>query len=289
LIRRTLGEDIEVVTVTADGLLDVMVDQNQLESALLNLAINARDAMPGGGRLTIKSAKAVLDGDAAAHAGVAPGEYIVVAVSDTGTGMPHDVLEHAFEPFYTTKEVGEGSGLGLSMVYGFAKQSGGHAEMSSEKGEGTTVRLYLPKAEDGDENDHAAAQRRDAVPKGQETVLVVEDEPQVRVFAAAALDTLGYNVLEAEDGRAALETIDTAADIELLFTDAVLPGGMNGRELAEEVKKRRPRIKVLFTSGYAENTIVHQGRLDEGVDLLAKPYTKEILAHRVRQALDAET
>jgi CheY-like chemotaxis protein len=264
-----------------------LADPHQLESALLNLAINARDAMPGGGKLTIETGKAHLDEDYAAHnAEVAPGDYAMLAVSDTGTGMAADVLERAFEPFFTTKEVGRGSGLGLSMVYGFVKQSGGHAKIYSEPGQGTTVKLYLPRVAPGE--SVAEPQRADTgLPRGSETVLVVEDDAMVRAHVEKELAGLGYIVVAAADGPSALERLDEHPEVQVLFTDVIMPGGINGRELAERVHRRNPAIKVLFTSGYAESAIVHQGRLDRGVHLLNKPYRRQDLALKLRKVLDS--
>ncbi len=288
LIHRTIGEHIEIVCVLADDLGFAMVDPVQLDSALVNLAVNARDAMPQGGKLTIETADARLDEDyAAGFEDVTPGDYIMVAVSDSGVGMPPDVVARAFEPFFTTKEVGQGSGMGLSMVYGFARQTGGHVRIYSEVGIGTTVKIYLPRtAEDGRAVDvDTEPDRKPDLATGEETILVVEDDAEVRAFAATALSGLGYDVLQAADGPAALALLPAAGAIDLLLTDVVLPRGMNGREVADEFRRRYPAIAVLFTSGYAQNAIDHNGRLDDDVDFLAKPYTRENLAHRVRAAL----
>lgn len=288
LLRRSLAENIEIETVLAGGIWKTVVDQGQLENALLNLAINARDAMPEGGKLTIRTANRHLDAnDPGTPAEAATGPYVVILVSDTGTGMAPEVVERVFEPFFTTKGVGKGSGLGLSMVYGFIKQSGGHIAIHSEVGRGTTVALYLPKAAALDERGAAAERKPKALPRGEETVLVVEDDPDVRSFVANALRGLGYDVLEADDGPQVLSILDGMPDIDLLVSDVVLPGGMNGLQIAEAIRKLRPRIKVLFTSGYAQSAIVHHGRLDEGIELLTKPFTREALARRVREVLDA--
>jgi PAS domain S-box-containing protein len=290
MLRRTLGEDIEVALRLAPDLWLARVDGPQLESAVLNVAVNARDAMPGGGRLTVETENAVLDqAYAKRHAEVAPGSYAMVAVSDTGTGMPPDVFERAFEPFFTTKEVGRGTGLGLSMVYGFVKQSGGHIKIYSEPGRGTTVKLYFPRAR----VERTGAERRllsgiepeGALPRGRETVLVVEDQEDVRDFVTHALEELGYRVLTAADGRRALESLERHPGIALLFTDIVMPGGMGGRELAAVARQRRPGLKVLFTSGYTKNGVV-RGDGGSDLDLLSKPYDVGLLAARVRQALD---
>jgi PAS domain S-box-containing protein len=289
LLSRTLGETIEVETVLAGGLWQALVDPNQLENTLLNLAINARDAMPGGGKLTIETANARLDDEyAALHEEVRPGQYVMMAVSDTGEGMTPDVLERAFEPFFTTKEVGRGSGLGLSMIYGFVKQSGGHVKIYSEPGQGTTVKVYLPRqaAPDGGRSRPAALRVN---PQGQgETILVVEDDRAVCELAMAILANLGYTAIAANDGAAALEVLAEHPDTALLFTDVVLTGSMSGVELAREARRRWPALKVLYTSGYTENAIIHHGRLDEGVELLEKPYRIETLARKLRAVLDTE-
>jgi signal transduction histidine kinase/CheY-like chemotaxis protein len=281
LFRRTLGERITVETVLAGGLWLTNADQNQLESALLNLVINARDAMPGGGKLTIETANCHLDeGYAQANAEVQPGQYVMVAVTDTGTGMPREVLEKVFEPFFTTKEVGQGTGLGLSMVYGFVKQSGGHVKIYSEPGQGTTVKIYLPRLigeEVLDERESRELPRAEA----RETVLVVEDDNDVRAYSVESLTTLGYRVLEARDANSALATLQSQESVTLLFTDIGLPG-LDGRQLAEEVHRLRPDLPVLFTTGYARNAVVHNNVLDQGVHLLTKPFTTEQLANKVR-------
>ena len=286
LVRRALGEGIVIETVLAGGLWRTLADPNQLENALLNLAVNARDAMPVGGKLTIETANSLLDeAYAAAHEDVRPGQYVLVAVSDTGTGMSKDVAERAFEPFFTTKDVGQGTGLGLPQVYGFVKQSGGHVKIYSEPGEGTTVKLYLPRLLATEaEKDDAAPEPTPASATG-ETILVVEDDPDVRSYGADILRNLGYRVVEAPAGPAALRLIEEEPEIRLLFTDVGLPGGFNGRQLADEARRRRPDLKVLFTTGYARNAIVHQGRLDPGVELIVKPFTAASLASKVRQVL----
>jgi signal transduction histidine kinase/CHASE3 domain sensor protein/FixJ family two-component response regulator len=287
LLRRTLGEHIDVRFVGCDGLWPAMADPVQLESAVLNLALNARDAMPGGGRLTIELANKVLDQDyARAHAEVAAGDYVMVAVSDTGHGMAPDVVARVFEPFFTTKTEGRGTGLGLAMVFGFVKQSGGHAKIYSEPGEGTSVKLYLPRAAGGAIPSGQRGLVSTDLPHGSATILVVEDEPGVREIAVAILRSLGYRVLEAPDGDEGLRVFGThAADIEMLLTDVVLPGKVRGRELAERITAIRPDVKVLFMSGYTENSIVHHGRLDDGVRLLGKPFKREQLARQVAEVL----
>ena len=283
LLRPALGEQIEIETILAQDAITSHIDPSQLANSVLNMAINARDAMPDGGKLLLETRNVVLDDAyAEANAEVRPGPYVMLAVSDSGTGMPVDVRDKVFEPFFTTKELGKGSGLGLSMVYGFVKQSGGHIKIYSEQGHGTTIRLYLPPAHGRAE---AAAATTAPVAGGSEAILVVEDDVLVRNFVIAQLQALGYRTVAAADSRAALVHIDSGEPFDLLFTDVILPGGMSGRELADEVAKRRPGLKVLYTSGYTDNSIVHHGRLDEGVLLLTKPYRKSQLAQIVRQAL----
>lgn len=286
LLHRALGEAVEVEVVTAAGLWTTFIDPAQLENAVLNLAINARDAMKGSGRLTIELANMHLDaGYVDALEDVAPGQYVMLAVSDTGRGMRPEVLERVFEPFFTTKPEGKGSGLGLPMVYGFVKQSGGHVRVYSEPGQGTTVRLYLPRAmqaEDVEVRPLAAG----PVTGGSETVLVVEDDAEVRAVVVELLADLGYRVLRAGDAQAALSVIESGIPIDLLFTDVVMRGPLKSPELARQARQRLPGIAVLFTSGYTENSIIHGGRLDPGVELISKPYTREALARRLRQLLD---
>jgi CheY-like chemotaxis protein len=285
MLGRTLSERIEVQTVLGAGLWRVEIDPNQIETAIVNLAVNARDAMPNGGKLTIETANAHLDeAYVASTSEVAVGQYVVIAVSDTGIGMSKEVLEHAFEPFFTTKPTGHGTGLGLSQVYGFVKQSGGHVRLYSEPGQGTTVKIYLRRLIGALDEE---TQTPGTVPDGNshETVLVVEDEASVREYSAELLRELGYFVVEAEDGASALRHIERLEKVDLLFTDIGLPG-MNGRELAEEARRRRPHIKVLYTTGYARNAVVHHGRLDPGVQLIAKPFTYAELASKIRTVLD---
>ncbi|WP_374445278.1 ATP-binding protein [Stella sp.] len=284
LLSRTLGERIEIEAVTSGSLWRAMVDPGQLELAILNLAINARDAMPNGGRLTIEAANARLDeAYAQAHPEVSAGQYVMVAVSDTGTGMTAETIARAFEPFFTTKPVGKGSGLGLSMVYGFVKQSGGHVSIYSEVGAGTTIKLYLPRAVERPA-ERAGSEPEDRAPGGSEAILVVEDTAEVRRLIVDGLAALGYRVTTAQSGAAALGCLE-GARFDLLLTDVMLPGGMNGRELAEEARRRQPGLAVLYTSGYTENAIVHHGRLDPGVRLLRKPFRQADLARMVRVAL----
>lgn len=286
LLRRTLGETIELRTVVTGSSHTALVDASQLQNALLNLALNARDAMPGGGRLTVEVSDTYLDRDYAQMYGeVRVGRYVMVTVTDTGAGMSPEVRQRAFEPFFTTKGVGAGSGLGLSMVYGFAKQSGGHVQIYSEPGQGTSVRLYLPVAAERPETSTLAEGEKRQLPRGEETVLVVEDDPRVRRVAVARLRDLGYAVLEAPAAQQALAILPSHPEIRLLFTDIVMPGGMTGVELAQEVAISRPDIKVLFTSGYADPQ-TGQKALPAGAPWLRKPYTARDLAVRLRELLD---
>ncbi len=289
LLHRSLGETIEMKIVQAARVWPVEVDTNQLENALLNLAINARDAMPEGGKLTIEAANTHLDSHYTARdAEVTPGQYVLICVSDTGSGMDDDTLAHAFEPFFTTKDVGRGTGLGLSMVYGFIRQSGGHVRIYSEIGHGTTVKIYLPRYL-GSEGVTDTAPTTEIAPQGSvhETILVCEDNDDVRAYTVEVLRELGYRVIEASDGLSALAALDAEpARIDLLFTDVVLPRGMTGAVLAAEARAKRPDLRVLFTTGYARNAIVHHGRLDPGVQLLPKPFTYTDLAAKVRDMLD---
>jgi PAS domain S-box-containing protein len=286
MIRRTLPENISVETVVSGGMWATYIDPNQLENSLLNLAVNARDAMPEGGKLTIEAANVYLDDRYAENAGISSGQYVGISVSDTGFGMTPEVLSQAFDPFFTTKDIGQGTGLGLSQVYGFVKQSGGHVKIYSEHGTGTTIRIYLPRLLASD--SLSDVQSVDSiVARGEgESILVVEDEEDVRAFVVEMLRDLGYRVLDAPNGSAGLRLLDANRDISLLFTDVGLPGGMNGRQLADEAVRRRPSLKVLFTSGYARNAIMHHGRLDPGVQLLTKPFAVVDLAAKVRQVLD---
>jgi PAS domain S-box-containing protein len=287
LLRPTLGEHIEVEVMLEDDVWHAVADPAQLATALLNLAVNARDAMPNGGKLTLETGNVILDeAYAETNAEVRPGRYVMIAVSDTGMGISPDLLEKVFEPFFTTKEVGKGTGLGLSMVYGFVKQSGGHIKVYSEVGHGTTIKIYLPRAE---ASGAAAAEPAVAspMPVGRETILVVEDDKLVRTYVEAQLRSLGYSTLGAANAAEALEHVNAGVQFDLLFTDVIIPGGMNGRELADAIARLRPGTKVLFTSGYTEDAIVHHGRLDPGVALLNKPYRKKDLAEKLRQVIDA--
>ncbi|MBR1175864.1 CHASE3 domain-containing protein [Bradyrhizobium sp. KB893862 SZCCT0404] len=283
LLRPTLGEQIQIETVLQQGPMTAHIDPSRLTNAVLNMAINARDAMPNGGKLLLETHRVVLDeAYAQANADVRPGAYVMLAVSDSGTGMSADTQQMAFEPFFTTKEVGKGSGLGLSMVYGFVKQSGGHIKIYSEEGHGTTIKLYLPPGEGTSEVAASVAPQAEG---GAETIFVVEDDPLVRSFVTAQLQSLGYQTIAAPDSKVALELIEAGQEFDLLFTDVVIPGGMSGRELADKVATLRPGLKVLYTSGYTDNAIVHHGKLDDGVLLLTKPYRRNQLAEMIRKAL----
>ncbi len=286
LLRRTLGTDIVIETVLGGGLWRIHADQGQLESAVVNLCVNARDAMPDGGKLTIETANVHLDANyAREHGDVEAGQYVMIAISDNGTGMTADVARRAFDPFFTTKDVGRGTGLGLSQVYGFVKQSGGHIKIYSEVGQGTSVKVYLPRYTGAlTEDAPAATQAPLPTGSGNEVVLVVEDEERMRGLTVSALSELGYTVLAADGAEAALRHLDETPDIRLLFTDIVMPE-MNGRKLAEEALRRHPALKVLYTTGFTRNAIVHSGVLDHGVQLLQKPFTLEELATKVRELL----
>jgi signal transduction histidine kinase/CheY-like chemotaxis protein len=285
LLRRTLGETVEVESIVSGGLWNTLVDPSQVENAILNLAINARDAMPDGGKLTIELANAFLDETyAAQHAEVVPGQYVMLAVSDTGTGMPPEIAARVFDPFFTTKPEGKGTGLGLSQVYGFVKQSGGHVKLYSEPGQGTTVKIYLPRTRKAQEGLEPVPMTD--VVGGHETILVVEDDAGVRAAVVDILTDLGYAVLKAESAEQALTVIASGAKIDLLFSDVVMPGPVNTREFARRAQEMRPGLRVLYTSGYTQNAIVHNGRLDEDATLLSKPYRKDELGRKLRSLLD---
>jgi PAS domain S-box-containing protein len=287
MFRRALGEGIEIETVIAGGLWNTCVDPVQVETAVLNLAINARDAMDGHGKLTIEAGNAFLDDNYAAHhAEVAAGQYVMIAVSDTGSGIAPEILEKVFDPFFTTKPEGQGTGLGLSMVHGFVKQSGGHINIYSELGQGSTVRIYLPRSR---ENEDAQVEVIGGpVVGGSETILLVEDDEDVRATAAEMLSELGYSVLRAKNADSALVIIESGAKIDLLFTDIVMPGTLRAPELARKAKQKIPGIVVLFTTGYAENAALHGGRLDFGINLVTKPYARDQLGRKLRQILSKE-
>ncbi|MET4218683.1 signal transduction histidine kinase [Bradyrhizobium sp. LB14.3] len=289
MVHRTLSETISVETVLGAGVWRVEVDPAELEAAIVNLAVNARDAMPNGGRLTIETSNAHIDeAYVAAHREVVAGQYVAIAVTDTGIGMDAKTIAQAFEPFYTTKEVGKGTGLGLSQVYGFVKQSGGHVKIYSEVGQGTTVKLYLPRivAEGMSEEESGSLPSPEAAQ--EETILVLEDDEDVRAYSVDSLRELGYRVIEAYDGPAALRLLERQPRVDLLFTDVVLPGGLTGAQVAAQAKTVRPNLKVLFTTGYARNAIIHHGRLDKGVQLIVKPFSFSELAAKIRDVLDAK-
>ncbi len=286
LLRRMLPAAISVRTILDADVWTAYADPGQLENAIFNLAINARDAMPDGGTLTITTANVPLDERYRdLHPEVNPGEYVMVSVTDDGSGMPKEVLEHVFEPFFTTKEVGKGSGLGLSMVYGFVKQSNGHVAIYSEPALGTTVRIYLPAVATSADKSPTLVPAEAAAESGKESILVAEDDPFVRSYAVTCLSSLGYKVIEAVDGREALHKLTEGAEADILFTDVVMPGGINGWELAEQARQIRPGLKVLLTSGYALETLAERGRLPKGAVILNKPYRKAELARRLREAL----
>jgi signal transduction histidine kinase len=291
LLRPTLGEQIEIESMLSPDSAPALIDPSQLSTAILNLALNARDAMAEGGKLTLETRNVVLDEDyARLNSEVRPGNYVMLAVRDTGDGIPGSLLDKVFEPFFTTKDVGKGSGLGLSMVYGFVKQSNGHIKLYSEEGHGTTVKLYLPQASGlagaaSVTYALAADTGTSGFQLGDKSILIVEDDALVREYVMTQIGNLGYNTLAASNASEALALIDGPERIDLLFTDIIIPGGINGRKLATEALKRRPELKVLYTSGYTENAIVHHGRLDVGVLLLPKPYLSSDLARMIRTAL----
>ena len=285
ILTRSLGETVELETISGAGLWNIEVDVSEMETTLLNLALNARDAMPNGGKLTIETTNAYLDEEYCRHhAGINPGQYVLISVTDNGSGMSPETVDKAFEPFFTTKETGKGTGLGLSQVYGFIKQSSGHIKIYSEPGEGTTIRLYLPR-HDGEHADLPPPEQGDSERGRGETILIVEDDDGVRQYAAEILRDLNYQVIEARDSASALKLLEADKKFDLLLTDVVLPG-KNGRELANEIERRRPGSKVIFMTGYSRNAIVHHGRLDRGTELIPKPLTEGVLARKIRQVLD---
>ena len=287
LVRRTVGPDITVEVVGASGLWPTLVDSNQLENAILNLCINARDAMPEGGKLTIETANKWIDERAARRHDLPIGQYVSICVTDTGVGMTPEVIEKAFDPFFTTKPIGEGTGLGLSMIYGFARQSGGQVRIYSEVGEGTTMCIYLPRhAEDAPPEENVELPLSlDAVGEG-EVVLVIDDDPTIRMLVAEVLADLGYAVIEAVDGPGGLKVLESNAKVDLLITDVGLPGGMNGRQVADAARVNRPSLKVLFITGYAENAVIGKGRLDNGMFVITKPFQMDVLARRIREIIE---
>jgi PAS domain S-box-containing protein len=288
LLRRTLGETVALETVLGGGLWRTEADTNQLESALVNLAVNARDAMPDGGKVTIETANARLDSSYVIGLAdpVTEGQYVMIAVSDTGTGMDRKTLERAFDPFFTTKEVGKGTGLGLSQVYGFVRQSSGHVKIYSEPGQGTTVKIYLKRSLGQEEQPIEPVQSPVARAIGRERILVVEDDEALRGYSSDILKELGYQVAQASNADEALKALERGS-FDLLFTDVVMPGGVNGRQLAEEAARRKPGLKVLFTTGYSRNAIVHHGRLDAGIQMISKPFAYDELAAKIRSVLDS--
>ena len=284
MLRRALGEAIEIESVVAGGLWNTFADPTQLETALLNLAINARDAMRGRGKLTIEAGNASLDDQyAARHVEVLPGQYVMIAVTDTGSGIAPSILEQVFDPFFTTKPEGRGTGLGLSMVHGFVRQSGGHVKIYSEVGRGTTIRLYLPRSRQPE--DVVAEVEPGTAKGGTERILVVEDDEEVRTTAADMLTDLGYSVLKAKDADAAMAVIESGIAIDVLFTDVVMPGKLQSTELARRARQRMPNIAILFTSGYTDHAIQHGGLLDDGAEILNKPYSRDELDRKLRQVL----
>ena len=290
LLRRAIGETITVETALGTDVWRMYADANQLENALLNIGFNARDAMPNGGKLIIETANASLDKAyiSSLSEDIAPGEFVMIAITDTGTGMDMTTRQRAFDPFFTTKEVGKGTGLGLSQVYGFARQSAGHVKIYSEIGEGTTVKIYLPRSASDRKNQIIGEANKLSRWTGAETILVVEDDDELRKYASGVLEELGYRVMSAGTGAAALETLNGSHQIDLLLTDVVMPGGMNGRQLADNAVGRRQSLRVLYMTGYTRNAIIHQGRLDLGINMISKPFSFEELAAKVRQVLDAE-
>ncbi|MFS2021293.1 ATP-binding protein, partial [Massilia sp. CT11-108] len=287
LVRRAVGEHVEVETVVSASLWNTTLDPHQLENVVLNLAINARDAMPGGGKLTVELSNTMLDDTyvSAAHE-VPPGQYVLLAISDTGTGMTPEVLERAIEPFFTTKGEGQGTGLGLSMAFGFVKQSGGHFRIYSEVGHGTTIKAYFPRVLEAEQTLPEPVANE--VRGGTETILVVEDDPNVQATVVGMLSELGYQVLRADNAESALAVMKAGVRCDLLFTDVVMPGKLKTTDMVRQARALLPDMKVLYTSGYTQNAIIHGGRLDPGVELLSKPYRREKLASKVRQLLGAK-
>ena len=288
LLNSTLGEGVRLEMVGNAGLWSALADPSELEHAILNLAVNARDAMPGGGRLTIETGNTWLDDEYVATLAepVPSGQYVLVAVTDTGTGMDKATVDRIFEPFFTTKEVGKGTGLGLSQVYGFVRQTGGHIRVYSEPGHGTTVKIYLPRSQTCPEEQVHRALANATMLGGNEAILVVEDHDDLRAYSSGILRDLGYQVFEAADAASAIGFLESSRTIDLLFTDVVLPDSLHGKNVADHARKLNPTIKVLFTTGYTRNAIVHNGRLDAGVNLLSKPFTSRTLAEKVRKILD---
>ncbi|HYZ61436.1 MAG TPA: ATP-binding protein, partial [Acetobacteraceae bacterium] len=287
LIRRSMGQAIEIEVVGAAGLWTTLVDPNQLENALLNLCINARDAMPNGGRLTIETANKWLDERSAGTRELPAGQYVTLCVTDTGTGMPPEVIKRAFDPFFTTKPPGQGTGLGLSMIHGFVRQSSGAVRIYSELGQGTTMCLYFPRHRGEQEEEPSDALPQPARAGTGETVLVVDDEPTVRMLVTEILEESGYVAIEAPDAAAGLKLLQSGARVDLLITDLALPGGMNGRQLADAARALRPDLRILFITGYPENALVGNGQLDPAVQVMTKPFAMDALASRIKELLGA--
>jgi signal transduction histidine kinase/CheY-like chemotaxis protein len=289
LVRRTVGPQIEVQTIAASGLWPAQVDANQLENALLNLCINARDAMPGGGKITIETGNRWLDDRTARDHGLTAGQYVTVCTSDTGTGIDKSIIDRVFDPFFTTKPIGQGTGLGLSMVYGFARQSNGHIRIYSEPGQGTMVCIYLPRHRGDEDIDMPDIAEPDAAPADAgETILVIDDEPSVRMLIVDALHDRGYACMEAADGPSGLRILESRARIDLLITDVGLPGGLNGRQVADAARALRPDLKILFVTGYAENAVLNHGHIEHGMEVLTKPFAVDELSRRVATLVQVE-
>jgi PAS domain S-box-containing protein len=286
LLQRTIGPTIELETVFATDLGSALCDSHQLENAILNLCINARDAMQNGGRLTIETASATLNDRDAHEADIEPGQYVVIGVTDTGSGIPPEILTHVFEPFFTTKPVGQGTGLGLSMIYGFAKQSGGQVQIESRVGVGTSVRLYLPQ-HSGEDDAEALQDRRTEAPRAgyDETILIVDDEPAIRTVIAEVLYELGYAAIEVSDGASGLKVLQSDVRIDLLITDVGLPGGLNGRQMADAARRQRPKLPVLFITGYAESVAIGKGALEPAMYVMSKPFAMDVLASRIKSII----
>ncbi|KMS55649.1 ATPase [Sphingobium cupriresistens LL01] len=288
LVRRTVGPQIEVQTIAASGLWPALVDANQLENALLNLCINARDAMPAGGKITIETGNRWLDDRTARDHGLTQGQYVTICTSDTGTGIDKAILDRVFDPFFTTKPIGQGTGLGLSMVYGFARQSNGHVRIYSEPGDGTMVCIYLPRHRGEEDVDSPDIAEPVVEAEAGETVLVIDDEPSVRMLIVDALQDLGYACLEAADGPSGLRILESRGRIDLLITDVGLPGGLNGRQVADAARTLRPDLRILFVTGYAENAVLNHGHIEHGMEVLTKPFAMDELHRRVATLLQAE-
>ncbi len=287
-MRRTVGPQIEVQTIAAGGLWPALVDANQLENALLNLCINARDAMPDGGKITIETANRWVDDRTARDHGLTPGQYVTVCVSDTGTGIDKAILDRVFDPFFTTKPMGQGTGLGLSMVYGFARQSHGHVRIYSEIGQGTMVCVYLPRHRGEEDEEAPVAPDATVEAEAGETVLVIDDEPSVRMLMVDALTDLGYACVEAGDGPSGLKILESRTRVDLLVTDVGLPGGLNGRQVADAARALRPDLRILFVTGYAENAVLNHGHIEHGMEVLTKPFAVEELRRRVAGLLQPD-